>query len=507
MMEALPVEILIQIFNPFCFHCQHSGVFPNADLDEVREDKRVLAQLCRTSKAICAVAQPILFHYYATGNSKIETRLYKGRDGFVSSDWEPDRLPQFIRSLVHRSDLAPEVVAMHIVANTLSSGYELRGYDDQSRTIRSLGEISLIRGLPQARHWPDDGHISQISKLTAMQRRDLHYWLIKLAMILTPRLKSLFLATGGDIDRSIVDLPCQVRLPSVRTVALMGKFESYHIHQFKELYSALPNLENLYTCDASKGNPSGTEVEWKPLDGDLRLSSVKKLALSDLYPRQLASLLASTSKLEDLEYYCNTARDENVYLDTEDLATIFQPVKSTLRRLCVSFLSPMPQMDYPDPFPQCIVPPYLNCPIGNFRDFERLEELSIDSYSVNREDDRDEADKLVTLLPRSIRKLRITYLFNGMEKSLRELAIRAPERFPFLESVVIGIAERTEPKFDWNIERTKEVGKLFEASGVRFSWKTDILGSDPRTMIPGAMPGSRLIPIPRIVDEPNHIQV
>jgi hypothetical protein len=93
-METVPTEILLQIFSYFCFHCQNPGLFPHANTDDVRENKKCLAYLCRASKAICAVAQPILYHYYASGNVLIESKLDDGQKESRLIQ-EHDYLPQF----------------------------------------------------------------------------------------------------------------------------------------------------------------------------------------------------------------------------------------------------------------------------------------------------------------------------------------------------------------------------------------------------------------------------
>lgn len=141
-------------------------------------------------------------------------------------------------------------------------------------------------------------------------------------------------------------------------------------------------------------------------------------------------------------------------------------------------------------------------PLRTLREFGVLEDLSIDCFALYPESrEPDDANRLVTLLPQSIRKLRITYIYRGVDKCLRQLAEDAPAAFPSLKEVVVGIAARTDPAFDCGIDKVIRLGGLFARSGIRFSWKKDLLGPDPRTMIPGAMPGSNYIPLPQVMDE------
>jgi hypothetical protein len=66
--NSLPNEILAQICSYLCFHCRNPGIFPNSNTTESRIDKITLARMCRASKMLCSIAQPALFHYYASGN-------------------------------------------------------------------------------------------------------------------------------------------------------------------------------------------------------------------------------------------------------------------------------------------------------------------------------------------------------------------------------------------------------------------------------------------------------
>src|SRR5690348_5140190 len=94
-LEQLPEDILIPIFTQFFFHCQHPGHFPNAEILEVRDNKKTLACLSKTSKALCAVAQPIIYHFYAKENMGKVTKVYQDNDGVERPPVEHD----FLRTL------------------------------------------------------------------------------------------------------------------------------------------------------------------------------------------------------------------------------------------------------------------------------------------------------------------------------------------------------------------------------------------------------------------------
>ncbi|KAI0385568.1 hypothetical protein F5Y04DRAFT_188090 [Hypomontagnella monticulosa] len=489
-MESLPVELLAEIFSHFCYHCKHPALFPNADLSEARSDKRLLARICRTSKRFCAVAQPILYHYYATGNNAVETKLYKGYDSLGDLDhFEPNMLPQFLRSLIQRPDLALRVTAMHLVLETPQKFYE-----DQKQTIKSVIDFSvsniLLGETNACAEWFEAWINGNESKAHVLGLR-----LAILAMTLTPRLESLLVVLDHGTDFTSDNHVVPLRLPSLRTLALVG--EDYHY--FKEpydLYIAAPKLETIYSCNRDGQGILLVDLN-NPRDWP-SLSNLNKLVISDPKPYGVATLLEGVRKLECLEYFWNGKGDFGV----KDLAVFLRPVRSTLKKLCIGYIPSSYQVEV-DPFPKYIDPPRISYPpLRTLYKFDALEDLSIDCFLLYpKKREPDEANRLVTLLPQSIRKLRITYIYRGIDKCLRQLAEEAPEKFPLLKSVVVGIAERTDPALDYDISRVVGLGGLFARSGIRFAWKRDLLGPDPRTAIPGAMPGSKYIPLPQVMDE------
>ncbi|KAI1388546.1 uncharacterized protein F4822DRAFT_403140 [Hypoxylon trugodes] len=492
-MDSLPVEILNQIFSYFCFHCQHSRFFPNADLEEVRRDKKQLAHLCLVSKGVCSVAQPILYHFYATGNSRVETKIYQGYDDIKKRPWENDYLPQFVRTIAQRPDLASRVTAMHIVR-----GGELTGYESQMEEIESLFDFSVDNNLLPKPHLPEDWIDGRFSEWRDSQREWLHLWLTTLAIVLSTRLDKLLLSIDHNAEFSELEYARHIKLPSLRTLGLIRNTTDYHFNELEALYAAAPNLENIYACDAAGWSKYVVKSYYSGYKYELALPNIKKLVISDLIPEHLGNLLPCVPKLEDLEYYW----DGDNEFDVEDLTELFQPVKKTLSRLSIV----APPRNFPpfrlEPLPTFIESPRVDYPpLRTFRGFDKLEDLSIDCYLIYREHDSDEADRLTTLLPRSIRKLRISYMYKSMDRALLQLAADAPEDFPAFKEITIGVAERTNPiRLDLTPDAKKLLDKAFNESGIKISWKKDFLGPDPRTTIPGAMVRSRLIPVPQVMD-------
>ncbi|KAI1206112.1 uncharacterized protein F4807DRAFT_439883 [Annulohypoxylon truncatum] len=484
-MESLPVELLIQIFSSFCFHCQNPGVFPNADLENERNDKKVLARLCRTSKFICSVAQPILYHCYATGNSRVRKEI-DDRVGFPN---KLDFLPQFVRTIVQRPDLAAQVTTMHIVRTDM-----LAGYETHMRTIEPLIEFSISRNLLRKPSLPDDWLDGHFSKWRLGQAESLHRWLVTLAIVLSPRLESLYLTIDTNARFFALEDSPHLKLLSLRTLAMVGHVLDYHFNELEGLYAAAPNLETIYACEAS-GWIARVVYD---RDYKLPLPNVKRLAISDLILDDLGNLLRCTPKLEDLEYYWDDL-DEGKEYGFRVLAGVLEPVKATLKRLCIGFL---PRSVHLDPFPKLVEPPVIHYPpIETLREFPRLEYLSIDCFLLYQEEDRDTANRLIDLLPPSIRFLRISYVYRGIGRCLRQLAIDAPQKFPLLEEVVLGISAKTNPSNDSEIESSIAVGSIFEDLGIKFSIKYDLLGAHSRTIIPGDIIGTLVTPVPRVLDE------
>ncbi|KAH0431658.1 hypothetical protein CcaCcLH18_06962 [Colletotrichum camelliae] len=102
----LPSEILSQICEELCYHCRNPRHFVNADEEDSIGDKRALAKLCCTGCALLNLGQPVLCHYYATGN--LEPVLDNGIKRY-SDPWrtlDDDKLTLFLRTIIERPQLS-----------------------------------------------------------------------------------------------------------------------------------------------------------------------------------------------------------------------------------------------------------------------------------------------------------------------------------------------------------------------------------------------------------------
>lgn len=503
-MEMLPTEILSLISSYFCFHCQHPDLFPHANTDEVLNNKKSLARLCRTSKRICAVVQPTLYHYYASGNFPIKPRLYDGDEPRYNT--ERNYLPQFLRTLSRRSGLASHVVKMQLTqeadkrdgphrsscmfhANKSPTLIDYHGLRELLDELRLPNDVGIPEPHGSASQWP------RYSRLTPL------HWLVTLALILTPRLQSLLLVIDYDAQFYLLAESPHLQFPQLRRLGLMSYQLDYAIDEFEALYIAAPNLEIINASDADGLHKYFTGGSSRQLQHELPLGNLRKLAVAGLVPEGLRNLLLySVSNLEDLEFYWHEWCDDGHVTNVIDLQDLLWPACKTLRRLCLSYMPLSGEFECDDePRPKYIQFPYVDnfAPIRTLSGFEQLGELMLDCRSIYREEQADEANRLVSLLPPSIQSFRIAFVFMDMEKSLTQLALEAPEKFPRLKQMHIGFSERNRRGWKDGMERTKTVGSLFTAAGIQVVWSMDSLAPHSRTIIPGVMDWSRLVPLPK----------
>ncbi|KAF6836339.1 hypothetical protein CMUS01_05469 [Colletotrichum musicola] len=474
-MDLLPVEILTQICEHLCFHCQNPGVFPHADTAQVCDAKRALARLCRTSKAISAVAHPVLYHYYATGNLSVE-ELYSNGNYTRSLDRQHDFLTRFLHTIiVGRPELASHVVSMQLVCQ-----YAFVSYTGLQPILDDLVDHE-----GKTRRWDVSGPTSNVWVF-----KEVHTWLWKLAIRSCPRLQSLLICCENLAGPSDGIFPRDVRLPMLRTLGLHTGDCPIHFHDIGTLLHLGPNLEVFY-LNGETGWLDGAAVSWS---GDSpNLPKMRRMLISGPdSPDQVYHLLKSVPSLEYLELYWLP----NTWFTITSV--LLEPVRKTLKSLRYSCLVRRP-LGSRQPFwiqPSVESTDSRRTVAGTLRDFTALEELSIDCRALYRVGDQDEADRLVSLLPSSIRSLRISYLFRGLQTSLRQLAQVAPAKFPRLKHVEIGVAELTAPEHETSIAETESLGARFRTSGIDFVWMTDLFSTNGRTLLPGASVGSSLVPVP-----------
>ncbi|KAK7908529.1 hypothetical protein PG985_015832 [Apiospora marii] len=491
----IPDEIFLKIFESMCFHCKHPGDLPNADTEGVREDKATLARLCRVSRHFRSMAQPVLYHYYATGNCK--HFLPRGVP-YYEVPGDNDHLLSFATTLTTRPDLAAEVVSMQLVNHP--GGYREYHEDDQVAALKALlrwsdshRALSVLRLEQPLDAWCDN------TDLPADWRSHAHRWVMSLAMILAVRVRDVVVAVDDDEEQDFRDLQLFLELGdpahtpkilALRTLGMMSWGSNpYHLASMRGLLRAAPNLETITAVDSCDSLWWNEQSPWD-FKTYVPMLKVKKVVISNLYPQNLSRFLVRTPGLEELEYYWQIfpQRDTELY---DHLC----PAKDTLKRLTVSFL-PWPACDLGSQpwFWYDFVDAKVQ-PIESLAEFTRLEDVTIDYRTLYREDDEDEADRLTRFLPTSIRHFRIAYVAGDMTEALRDLAAAVEHTFTKLASVTIGVPKWPDGTPDHVSAMRWMVEPLFRGQGIRFAWVEDNLGPQVHTVLPGATkPGLTLLP-------------
>ncbi|KAK8090178.1 hypothetical protein PG997_005139 [Apiospora hydei] len=319
-----------------------------------------------------------------------------------------------------------------------------------------------------------------------------------LAMVLSTNPRDVLIA----VDNNYVAFPAfekevlpRGRLPSLTKLGMMScRGNPYRLAAVRGLLASAPKLETIFACDSCHVNVWDSHpqphrrhnIGYRPIP----CARLKKLVIFDLYPPHLEEFLWSIDALEELEYYWKVFP-----LFSTKLIGVLLQTKDTLKRLCVSFLPFHESRLGPEPhFWYDIVDAKMDR-IESLAMFSKLEDITIDSRSLRRESDEDTDDLLVSFLPKSIRHLRISYVVDDMTKSLSKLADAAPDRFPELTSVTVGVTKWPDGISDHVADIRDEVEPLFVNHGISFSWKEDTFGPVVYTLIPGATkPGLRLLP-------------
>ncbi|KFY54665.1 hypothetical protein V497_07529 [Pseudogymnoascus sp. VKM F-4516 (FW-969)] len=502
--NSLPNEIIAQICFYLCSHCQNPGVFPNSNTEEARTDKATLARLCRTSKGLCSIAQPVLFHYYASGNlaRSVDTEFigslnYTWHSNIEYWNLEDDKLVVFVRTLITRPDLAACVESLQLQGS---------GVQDvcTPELMRVLGDAGTALGfkLPigwrwggWSDDWPDDifdgddWRNADTSGIINKNRLDFHTWIMVLTIALTPRTETLMYMCQNPDELDLFK-DTQTVLPALTTLALRGaEGFDYYLFAISHFLTAIPNLQTLYALDC-RGNAIASTIlsllddeDGDSWTKDLAVGKVQKLVLDELPKAVFESLMERCVELEDLVYYIH------YWYDCPDITRAFSRTEKRLKKLCFGQL-PQPVLigyegllDDDDDYGNITT-------VTSLREFTQLEELVIDQALLyGRSDSSTGTERLETLLPPSIQKVNFTYVYKSMYANLMHLASAAPRSFPKLRSVKIGLLSPIPPERAVEIEHMKAVESEFASVGVHISWEENFMGPFLYTAIPGGTPG------------------
>lgn len=502
----LPAEILAMICGELCLHCRgrqrHEyivGVPEKAAL-EAREDKRALARLSRVCKVLRAAAQPVVFHYFHSGNQpRMISRLRWDMTRFRVSTAEDDLLLPFLRSLVERPDLASEVKALSLYYSECHRGA-------REESLAALAEASMRLGMDMLAHY-------------------IKRYPQELAIALCPRLEQLLTSQSGrstfeDLATFAGQLPALEYIAAVVSVDNETSPNEYHFQGLRRLLVRAPNLRVLEAADCGRNSDLDERFCFDRSAFGIPLPQLRRLSVSSLSPLYIRKVLRHCPALEDLEAWISDEDDQDdpCGLDNDDLL----PVRGTLRRLCYAVASPKvysaqwrseKTASYTcytaltiDPF----LSPRQATTILSFADFPRLEILELEQallydrtglFPAAERAERFAREALsgpatfMAKLPPALRVLHVglVVLWDELYRDLSGLAAAAPERFPALRTVRLDCyAPPPEP-------HARDLDVAFRMAGIELVIAGVLISDSARGML-GDRPGC-----PVTVQEPGFL--
>lgn len=521
-MLHLPVELMWQICFNLCTHCHSPDALPHADTTEERQAKAALARLSRSSKYMHAIAQPYVFHYFATGNMirhvgmKTTARaigltdLYQPYTDESGKGCRPshdnDHLPLFLRSIIRRPGLAAHVEALQLVSSpnvddltdpdmeVISGAAE--GADAMSRTspaFQMITKASVDLGIISTNifHPEFRGRSSVLSGVGPPNHENqteyIHHALEQLAIMLCPNVSTLVygyplekrsIMTGESlqVDRGerpqfwTLALPSPRLLTSLKRLALLSHSRTQHFCDGQIMLCTMPNVEILYGAHFTYPGPPtdtiGLSLWVNPMP------NIRKLLVVDMSPYDLGCLLNCCLDLQDLEYRHQRHSDNSLSIDGGEILRQIYCTRETLRRLVLVVMSDGdPRADF-----------FLTQPIPTLRMFKRLEELAVNQSYLPSDSSASSTQRtqLARVLPRSLKKLHILYLWHdGLMGDLERLARDAPIKAPNLKSVRVSHLDHedyidpesdSEDWFPVPVGRQERVRDVLAGASISLTW-------------------------------------
>ena len=479
----LPIEVLSKVFETLCLHCQTDpSTVADYDTSGAWESKRSLARICRACHTTRSIAQPILFHYYASGNMQKLT----GFREILSKPEEDDLLPVFLCSVIRKPMLAGAVRVLSLVPGTLPNGIT---QDiaclliEESRRIRLTPQIDEVPILPEVCRTGTAGEVYS----------GVHLWLQGLAISICPNIEQLHIDYRPPSWLPI--LAPRLVLDRLKILAFNthGQTPQFYAPPIAQLLNVSPNLRCL--------EASNIDFNFELI---FEIKGVKKLSINGPTSGILRVLLSGCSSLEDLEYY------QDPFLPRIANEADFEPVRYTLRRLCFSVVphaaypgqsryGPKPTSRDTSYFTMLAVLDKVDCGVGlSLRNFDRLEILEIDYFLLYgrardfKDGEASPQPRLPTILPDSIRILHIGFVTDWNHMCCELIALASDIKaggFPYLATIRVDVVT------------SACIFQFYSAVEVEMSLtKVDfVLGlcptsSVPRGMLPGRPAGADVPP-------------
>lgn len=475
-MDRLPVEIVHQICRLLCPHCQCPTAFPNADTNDTVVSKASLARLARTCKSMCAIVQPFVFHYYATGNLPDIFVIPDSRYWFHGGPCRTnnDNLWGFLRSIMQRPDLAKYVQALQLVTpgNTESILFwkEQPGADETAHAIMQNAKVEFgPAGFEMFRKYFTAGDLESSSKplnptLCQITSPMAHHVLAQLVILLCPSLSTLLLTSCfAPFYGQLLRLSKRT-LPALKTIGLLSHSQGEHYSTTGPLLSLAPNLETIYAHDLTCPHPPvgswGTTWDWEGA-----IPNVRKVVLQHISIEDVRSLVRSCPQLCELRCVFTVSPWFVEPIRCRDIVTALAPVHKTLQWLTFRIVI---QLGI-----------HYDTAIWSLGHFETLEELSIQQDAIYGPADPGKGLQggLACLLPRSIIRLHISHVVLPFDSDLGNLARDAQEKLPNLRSVRLSSYCLDERLDFWaNQPARAALQERFQEAGIALNWGEDDQG-------------------------------
>ncbi|THX10834.1 hypothetical protein D6D13_05160 [Aureobasidium pullulans] len=477
-MIHLPDEILLYILQSLPSLSDYTH---KADFEDYKQTSNTLANICQASRVLRNLAEPLLYRAYIEDGNDCDRR----RGGSQDVCRTTTRLQSFLKTLIHRPDLAAKVEYLRLA-------------DLPGRLEDSPPNIEIGKMFAQASD--DVPAIEDTSDWTGKQTQQSHVFRtnwrrhlqddsetegaeVALLLTLVPSLKTLDLGASErntglcvqglfrDIvrtDKWKLDLTSEHRevlvfnsqgvnassrlhvLTSLKTITLSAEEEALEDWHFITLLAAIPSLDTLSVNGEVEPFRPNVSRRW-PFDHIQNLS-FKGCTLSNL---DLRSFVTSCRSLQSLRIKFS-AHKEDMNINLETLLSYLHDSSETLHEL---------QLFKPSGYPATIITP----DAFDLRPFTQLKGLEINFYFLIDPSSHTEPS-FTNLLPTSLEDIYFRMGDNRFSKHLRVLS-EEYESFPNLKIVDIGVDEMPniqamdQEEVDWKLA-LNDCAKALRKAGI-----------------------------------------
>ncbi|KAG5753890.1 hypothetical protein H9Q69_002180 [Fusarium xylarioides] len=304
----LPTEILYQIFEHFCLHCQdkHSVSHEQIIFNKKDKNRRALISLSRTCKSWGCVAQNILHHYFKHSDDRNQIL-------FCKTICEKPKLGEQLQVAIleRNAGVDQKLFAQSWFKESMTRHAHLFG----------LNPLHLQSSVTP---WGD-----YVAPIILLQALNLKYLVVHGAYN-----TSIFQAFGMETVRRNRAVTQKLESLSVgqQEIASLWYLELPVRKAINTLGGLLIILENLETLSIS-------QPIFESLPEKLPLQKLRRLRIGNawLSKNQLQKLINSTGKLEEFVY--REIGDARPTVTSQEIFEMLLPMKDTLKRVVLSMYS------------------------------------------------------------------------------------------------------------------------------------------------------------------------